>query len=218
MKENKREQAVRLRRAGYSYSYIVNATGLSKSTVSYHVSKVPYEPNRHTRLHIRKATVATARTQAGKRFASIARANHIAKLDVGALTKRDMFMLGIGVYIGEGSKTGEIVRMVNTDYRVINLFIKWLKQFGLTNSNFVIRLHLYPDSQVNKAETYWHNMTKLPKSQFQPVYIDSREGRATKRGIHPNGTAHVTVRANGNKEFGVDLSRRISAWMEEVLK
>jgi uncharacterized protein (DUF927 family) len=150
---------------------------------------------------------------------SFSDAQAIAKKDIGTFSKRDLFMLGLGVYIGEGSKTQDIIRVVNSDYRVIILFIKWLCALGFTQKNFSIRIHLYPDSDIKEAEAYWADRVGLPSIQFQKACIDRRVNKDRKRsGTHQYGTAHVTVRSNDTKELGVLFSRRIGAWMKEVLE
>ncbi len=214
-----KDTAIRLRKRGYSYNYIAKITGLSISTLSYHLSRISYTPNDETIATIGRARIASARAKALIKKKTIKEAKTKARKDVGKVSSRDLFMLGLGLYIGEGSKTNDIVRLVNTDYRVINLHMRWLQSFGLTPRNFVIRLHLYPDSNIPAAEEYWMEKTGLLRSQFQPASIDRRVGKDRKRsGSHEYGTAHVTVRSRGNKAFGVALARWISACMEEVLE
>jgi hypothetical protein len=214
-----KEQALKLRTLGYSYSYIKEATGLSKSTLSYHLALVPYTPNKKTIATIGIARATAGLTKARQKKKSFTDAKKDALTDIGHLSQRDLFMLGLGVYIGEGSKTQDIIRVVNSDYRVLNLFMRWLCSLGYSQKNFAIRIHLYPDSNITKAESYWALKTGLPQDQFQTACIDKRAYKDRKRsGIHIHGTAHITVRSNGDKRHGVTFSRRIGAWMEEVLR
>ena len=214
-----KKQALKLRQEGYSYSYIETKTKLSKSTLSYYLKDVPYEPNEFTLKTIGKARAKSGASKAYTKLKSLAEAKNKALSDISSLSERDIFMLGIGLYIGEGSKTHGIIRVVNSDERVINLFIRWLSSFAYPKSNLAIRLHLYPDSNIAEAESYWSRKTGLPLSQFQTACIDRRSQKDRKRsGTHLYGTAHVTVRSAGDKRFGVDFSRLIGAWMEKVLE
>ena len=61
-------------------------------------------------------------------------------------------------------------------------------------------------------------MTGLSKNQFTKNTIDTRKKKPSKRGKLPYGTAHLTVRSNGNKEFGFFLGRRIQAWSDVVMR
>jgi hypothetical protein len=216
---SRKEKAIQLRKEGYSYSHIAKMTGYSLSTLSYHLRDISYTPNKETVLKIGKAISASSKRKSEQKQASIERARTKARQDIGPLTKRDLFMLGLGIYIGEGSKTQDIIRLVNADPNVLKIYISWLQSFGLGVENFVIRIHLYPDSSVLDAEVFWSKQLGLPRTQFQKPSIDRRVGKDRKRsGTHKYGTAHVTVRSNGEKAFGVELARRIGAWMEEVLK
>jgi hypothetical protein len=214
-----KKQAIKLREEGYSYTYIQTKTKLSKSTLSYLLRDVPYAPNAHTIKTTSLAQVKSGLSKANAKRQSITEAKMRAGKDIQELTKRDIFMLGIGLYIGEGSKTQNIIRLVNTDARVINLFIRWLASLGYAKHGLAIRIHLYPDSNVAEAESYWAQKTGLLPNQFQKACIDARAQKDRKRsGTHSYGTAHLTVRSGGDKKFGVDFSRLIGAWMEKVLE
>lgn len=214
-----KDEAIALRKKGYSYSYIAKATGLSKSTLSYHLATLPYKANEYTQKILTNARSAANKSKHLKKLLSIKQAHIFAQKDLGVLRDRDLLLLGIGLYIGEGSKTQNLVRLVNTDLTVIQLFIRWLHLLGLKNENIAIRIHLYPDSDVKEAEQFWLKKTGLPASSLQRSYIDARINKDRKRNkTHPHGTAHVTVRSNGNKQFGFALSRKIGAYMQKVLE
>ncbi len=216
---NPKQQAIELRKKGYSYTYISEQTKLSKSTLSHLLRSVPYVPNAITKKTMGLARVKSGVYKANAKRQSIDIARERAVQDIGVLNKRDLFLLGLGLYIGEGSKTQNIVRVVNADPRVICLFIKWLTSLGYDKRNLAIRIHLYPDSDIVAAEAYWAKQTSLRSTQFQKACIDRRAHKDRKRsGIHAYGTAHLTVRSGGDKEYGVAFSRLIGAWMEKVLE
>ena len=83
--------------------------------------------------------------------ASIDSAKKEAKKDIKYISRRDLFMLGLGLYIGEGTKTHDIVRVINANPQVIQLAIKWFKEIcGLKEKNFRIRIHMYPDNNEDE--------------------------------------------------------------------
>lgn len=215
-----KNKAVNLRKEGYSYNYISKNIGISKSTLSGWLQNIPYSPNDFTISTIGNARAKSGEVKAKIKMQSYELAMQLAKNDIGKLTKRDIFMLGIGVYIGEGSKTGDIVRIVNSDPRIVRFGVRWfIEMCGLTIENMVARIHLYPSNNEQDAINYWHKETGIPKSNFQKSSIDTRTNKKSIRiGTTPHGTLHVSVRANGNKDFGVALSRRIAGWMDLVLE
>lgn len=213
-------EAIKLRKKGFSYALIAEKLGLPKSTLSNWLSHIPYTPNAEVVSRIGKARARSGEQKSVSKQASFIQAELHAKSDLGELTKRDIFLLGIGLYIGEGSKTQDIVRVVNSDPAVIRLAILWFKKcFGMTNDNFSIRIHLYPDIDAEKAQKIWEKETGLPPKSFQKIQVDRRLGKKmARRGKLAIGTAHLGVRGLGKKEWGVYLARYIRALMKEALK
>lgn len=216
--ESRKDKAVKLRKAGYSYSYIHEVTGLAKSTLSYHLADIPYIQNEYTKIRQSKAQQKSALTKNAQKLAKINFAQKQAISEIGKLEKRDILLAGVALYAGEGSKTNNLVRLVNSDHKIIIFFIKWLGILGVPKSHIMIRIHLYPDSDVEVCHVFWQTATKLPRNQFQKPCFDKRINKDRRRiGVHKYGTAHVTVRANGKSEFGSALSRKIHAMMNILL-
>src|SRR3989338_6939689 len=215
-----KSHAIKLREKGHSYQYIAKKIKVSKSTLSSWLSEIPYIPNEETIDRIGKARARAGQVKSQQKISSILNARDVARKDIGILSKRDIFMLGVGLYMGEGTKTQGIVRVINADPRIITFIIKWFKVVcGLQNENFKIRVHLYPDNNIEECLNFWSKTSTIPRTQFLKTQIDFRKDKKKfKRGKLPYGTAHLSVLSNGKKEFGVFLSRRINAWIEMVLK
>lgn len=215
-----RKKAFELRKSGFSYSYISEKIRITKGTLSAWLSSVPYAPNDEMLLKMGKARTASGLAKHKLKLDSMDKANRQAKRDIGVLSRRDVFMLGLGLYLGEGTKTHDIVRIINSNPQTMSFAVRWFKEVcGLENSNFRLRLHVYPDNNVAESIKFWSLATSISESQFQQTYIDVRKGKKMfKRGKLPYGTAHLSIRSNGRKEFGVFLARRINGWISEVLK
>src|SRR3989344_4399304 len=127
-----RELAVTLRKEGFAYSHISEKTGLSKSTLSEWLSKIPYAPNQQTIERVGKAIAASNARKTQIRQEETEKVRRAAFLDIGKISKRDLFMFGLGLYLGEGSKTYEITRVVNSDPDVIRLAIAWFYGLGVS--------------------------------------------------------------------------------------
>ncbi|MFZ2522803.1 MAG: hypothetical protein WAW92_00255, partial [Minisyncoccia bacterium] len=123
------------------------------------------------------------------------------------------------VYIGEGGKTNNFARIINSDPKVINLILKWFKMcFEVKNSQFIVRLHIYPDNNETECIKYWSGILKIPIKQFSKSTIDVRTNKKQKKRRKLSfGTAHITIKSFGNKEHGAYLLRRILAWINLVL-
>src|SRR3989338_3445062 len=204
-------KAIKLRKAGYSYSMIKNKTGISKSTLSNWLATIPFIPNEEVLKKIGKAKLKSSLFKQNQKMAEVVEMRAIAAKELGQLTKRDLWLLGIGLYLGEGTKSFELVRIVNSDPQIIKIAMKWFREMcGLVDENFNPFVHAYPDNDIREAMNYWSKVTGVPIKQFGRTQIYTRNNKvATKRKSLPYGTLHLHIRSCGKKEFGRRLHRRI---------
>ncbi len=119
-----KNKAIELRKKGYSYGLILKEIKISKSTLSSWLKEIPYEPNEEVWARIKTGPLKSGRMKHNKRVRDIADIKNEAKEELGKLSKRDLWMIGLGLYMGEGAKTHEIVRIINSDPKMIKLAIK----------------------------------------------------------------------------------------------
>ena len=211
-----RSRAIRLRKLGWSYNVISRRLGVAKSTLSHWLREVPYEPNESVKRSIREGPARAAYRNHQRKLAAILRAKEFAAREIGELTKRDLWMLGLGIYIGEGAKLYESIRIINSDPQVVGLAIKWFRDMcDLRDGNFSIAVHCYPDTSIAEALKFWSKITGLPSNRFGKTQIDKRTNKSNKkRRKLPYGTVHITIKSLGNPYHGVLLHRRIMGWIE----
>ena len=211
-----KERAIFYRQNGYSYNMIAERLGLAKSTLSDWLKEIPYTPNKKTRERIGAGRAKSAQTRHNQKIADIFTAKKLAKKEIGKLTKRDLWFLGIGLYWGEGAKSSnEGIKLMNSDPEIIKVTIKWFREIcGLTNENFRLTVHTYPDNNITKTIDYWSKITGIPERQFGKTQIDKRANKLRiKKGKLPYGTIELAIKSNGKKEFGVSLYRKIIGWI-----
>ncbi len=212
-------KAIELREAGYSYSIIGEKLSVPKSTLSNWLANIAFVPNREVIKKIGQAKLKSALYKQELKFNSIKGAKERAKLEISNISKRDLLFLGIGLYLGEGEKTFENVRIVNSDPRIIRLAIKWFREiFGAEVKNFKPYLHSYPDIDTQVVLRFWSKATGIPVNQFGKTTIDTRlnKSRLKNRKL-PYGTLHLRVNSGGNRSLGVELHRKIIAWIERCI-
>lgn len=207
-----------LRRNGWSYNVIAKRLRVAKSTLSHWLREVPYEPNQAIIKRIRLGPARAAASKGRRRLAQILSLQAQGRRDLGRLSDRDLLLLGLGLYLGEGSKVDESVRIVNADPLVARIAMQWLRRCcGVPERNFVVTAHIYPDISGAASVRYWSRVTRVPPRQFEPVQVDRRLNKsAKKRRRLPYGTAHIKVYSRGNPRFGVALHRRIMGWLHAV--
>ncbi len=214
-----KERAINYRKKGYSYNMITEKTGVNKSTLSNWLSAIPFSPNQELIKRIGLAKLKSASFKHNQKIMEIKEMGELARIELGKITKRDLWLLGIGLYLGEGTKSYEFVRIVNSDPQVIKIAMKWFKEIcGLKNENFSPIVHIYPDNDIGETIKYWSKITGIKKEQFGKTQIDIRNNKvAIKRKSLPYGTVHLHIRSCGKKEFGKRLHRRIMGWIEASL-
>lgn len=216
-----KEKAINYRKRGYSYSMISEKLELSKSTLCGWLKEIPYKPNKEVIKRIGLARMKSAQFKHDQKIANIRTVKKLAERELGKLTKRDLWLLGIGLYLGDGNKSsGESVRIINSNPKIIKLAIEWFRKIcGLKIKNFIPSIHIYPDTNIKKTLIYWSNVTGVPKEQFGKTQVDRRNNKSKrKKRKLLYGTLHLQIRSCGNKKFGVSLHRRIMGWIEAISK
>jgi len=215
----RKEKAIKLRKKGYSYNMISEKLEISKSTLGCWFKEMPFTPNKYVIERIKKGPFKSGQIKHNQRVENIAEIKRLAREELGTITKRDLWILGLGLYIGEGSKAYETVQIINSDPGIIKLAIKWFKDIcGLTDDHITIVMHLYPDNDERKCIDYWRKITRLPAKQFRKTQIDKRINKSNnKKRKLPYGTVLLSIISNGNPNFGVNLHRRIIGWIENCL-
>jgi len=213
-----KDEAVNYRKRGYSYNMISREMGLAKSTLSDWLREIPYKPNKEVIKRIGLARMKSANFRHNQRMVDIVAMKKLAKRDIGKLTKRDLWLLGVGIYVGEGSKLYEHIRVINSDPGIIKITMRWFREIcGLCDENFSLRAYTYPENNVKKTIKYWSKITGISKKQFKTTQIDRRNNKSGKKKRKlPYGTLHIQIRSCGKKELGRSLHRRIMGWIDAV--
>ena len=119
-----------------------------------------------------------------------------------------LFGVGIGIYMGEGSKTGGSVSIANTNPGIHRIFITFLELIcGVPREKLGAWLNIYDDCHVELATKWWAKQLNLSLEQFaKPQVRESRGGTHKQKSIY--GT--LTVRFGNLK-----LKKIILNWCEE---
>lgn len=173
-----REEAIKLRLQGYTYSQIKHELNISKSTLSGWLKNLPLS---ETSLKILSKNKELSKDIRIERFRQTARNKWITRLtkvldDQGKkmlpLTEKELFLAGVFLYWGEGSKQRGIVAVSNSDPRVIRFMLFWMtKIIKVPKEKLKIRLHLYNDMNIDEEIGFWSRSINISRSQFNSPYI-----------------------------------------------
>jgi len=136
----------------------------------------------------------------------------LGKKEVGKLSVREQFLIGIALYFAEGSKTGNSVEFTNSDPTAVVFMVNWLKQFcHLNDSEIKCSLWLHDNLSDIKAKKYWSKLTNIPLTQFGKTYIAKNKVNSPKirKNLHQYGIIKLRV-------YNAKKLRLIKGWIEGI--
>lgn len=219
----KKEDAVRLRRSGKSYSEILKVVPVAKSTLSLWLRDVGLSLPQ-------KQQISQKRILAARRGGEVKRSQRVkiteqierhAINEIGKISSRELFLIGTVLYWAEGSKQkshnpSERVNFSNSDALMIQLFLKWLKALGVPEEeiSFSIYIHDTAIPRVQEIQEYWSKSLKLRINKFEKIYLKKGSTKSFRKnvGIGYYGQIRVTVAKSTN------LNRRINGWVLGITK
>lgn len=216
-----KERAQVLRREGQGINEIAEKLNISKSTVSYWCKDIELTKTQINRLREKqkisgiKALLATFEKKRQQRLLLVNNLMQEGKQEVGSITKRELFLLGLALYWGEGYKKGnEEVGFTNSDSKIIRLIIKWFKVcYHINPENFILRVSINElhRNRINEVMEYWLKETSLHKSQFTKTSLIKTKSKK----IYSNASKHFgTLRIKVRR--GANLKRRILGSLEAL--
>jgi hypothetical protein len=143
-----------------------------------------------------------------------------ARKEIGGISKRELWLIGINLYWAEGTKQKEHnvsqkVRFSNSDPGMIKLFLKWLQKICKIPKEdiyFRISLHETAKNKLNEVQKYWSNITGFPINNFQKIDWKKHKINTKRKNIGEKyfGLLNVYVRKSTN------LNRKIAGWIEGI--
>jgi len=213
-KDDLRARARELRLQGMTYDQIQAELGCSKSSISLWVRDLPKPERKRTREEAsaiaRKGWEATLRIRDEERR----RAKEAAAREVGALSDRDLFLVGVALYWAEGTKDKsyarrERVTFVNSDPGMIQTFIAWLDLLGVDRERHVYHVMIHESADVAAAERYWAGITSAAPDRFGKTALKRHNPRTGRKNVADDYRGCLAIRVRGS----ADLYRRIEgAW------
>jgi Putative ATPase subunit of terminase (gpP-like) len=193
-KVEQQNRARDLRAQGWTIKEIEAELGVSRSSVSIWVRDVEVDPAVWAeRVGTRRNHGWEKRRETFDRR-SAARATAVreqAEQRLGQMTDRDLFIAGLALYAGEGSKGRGSVTFPNSDPRMISLFLAFLRRFfSVDESRLRVRIYLHEGLDIDAATAFWSGVMAIPQSQFRKPYRAKPDPtiRTTK---HPMGCPSV---------------------------
>lgn len=219
-----KEQAIKLRKTGLSYREIMEQIPVAKSTLSEWLHSVGLAKHQIQRLTEKKLEAVRKGAKA-KRDQRIARTEAImstAKNEIGAISRRELWLIGTMLYWAEGSKEkehspGSRVSFTNTDPNMIRLFLYWLKEIcgkNLEDITFDVYIHALHGHRTVEIIDFWAKIIGCDAEHFQHIYYKKGNPKTIRKNVGRSyhGVLKINVKSSSS------LTRQIAGWTQGVVE
>ena len=198
-----KNKAILLRRQGKSYNEITKILDVPKSTLSLWLRKVGMPKNIEKKLWNKtRKNWAENITKFNKERAKIAQEKaqqiqNLASKNIGKISKRELFLVGIAFYWAEGHKKSRwCLDFTNSDPIMIRIMMRFFREIlKIKEEKFFATAQIHPNITSEKAINYWSKITKISKKQFRKTYTRITPTSKRKRAFNtlPYGTLRVSI-------------------------
>lgn len=222
MKTLEREQAIKLRREGKTYAEILQTVPVAKSTLSLWLRSVDLAQRQRQRITRKrrgaqaKGALVRKRNRLQEQLLSL----ETGIKDVGTLTEREAWLVGVALYWAEGSKQYDYrpstgIVFGNSDPGMLRFFLVWLRMQGVSDAELVYELYLHSSrkEEVEKARRWWAKSLSLSLDSIDRVYFKqgNPKTRRHNRGDLYHGLLRIKVKSS------TSLNRRINGWSQGLV-
>lgn len=205
-KTEERELARKLRHEGESVRRIAKRLGVAYSSVSQWCRDIVLTDEQNEVLRMRAESPRRENLRkAVKNMRAVYEKRRQFYRDQGMsrvkkFSDRDFLMLGLGLYIGDGSKDG-LCSFANANVAIQRFMLSWFEMhFDVTRDRFRghVILHEAYRSEIDTVLAEWSHELGMPIEAFtKPSFVATRiEPKFTERGAY-KGTLHLTVSKSG---------------------
>ena len=126
-----------------------------------------------------------------------------------SLVSDPLWVAGVALYWAEGAKTERRLAVANSDHRLLNAFVAWVRRFLITDAEFVCSLNLHADNDEGKAKQCWAERLDIDPIEFTRSFIKP-EGTGHRKNHLAEGVCRVRVRRSA------DAWLTTMAWIESL--
>lgn len=214
MNDGRKLAAIKLREQGHSINEIARVLQAAKSSVSIWTQEVTVTSEQLSALRkrahspdaIEKRRQARLQSEASKRSVSIASAFD----EVGAISARELWLIGTALYWAEGGKTKRMVRFSNGDPEMIKLMMRYFREScKVSEDKFRGYIHIHESLDSIAAEQYWSNIADIPLANFYKTYRKPNPSSKGLRQTLPYGVFDIYI-------ADVSLFLKIQGWTQAL--
>ena len=222
---SEREQALKLRLQGRSYTEIQRVIGVSKSTLSTWLAQVILSTKLKQQIESRAKKKSLAGLLKHNKSQTLRAKNRMletrkkATIEIKTPTKNDLLLIGVALYWAEGYKrlkikngievTDHPVSLTNSDPKLAQVFLRFLREVcSVPEEKIHADIRIYEHQNAEHLLTHWSSITRIKKEKFGKMYYGISRSSMGKRPFNrlPYGT--IQIRVNDTQLF-----HRIMGWI-----
>lgn len=222
VKTNEKEKAILLRKKGKTYSEILSEIPVAKSTLSEWLKSVHLAKPQKQRITKKRIDAALRGAQArrSKRISEVRRLAEEGKKEAGKLSKRELWLVGTALHWAEGSKQNTRSPSAglifgNSDYRMLLIFLKWLKEVRVAKKEIRYELYVHVDREkdILTFRKWWAHKLRLSVADIHRVYLKPGNPKTKRSNVGDlyHGLLRIRVRSS------TILNRRVNGWKEGIV-
>ncbi|MFG2293711.1 hypothetical protein [Streptomyces sp. NPDC048603] len=212
-KDDLRERARELRLKGMTYDEIQVELGCSKSSISLWVRDLPKPERRTPAEQARLAGRRRWEHELAVRDVERQATKQGARQEIGAMSARELFLVGVGLYWAEGGKDKpydrrEKVQFVNSDPGMVATFLAWLRLLEVDPDSLCFSVMIHESAHVGAAERYWADLIGIDVEQLFKTTLKRHNPRTVRKNTGEGYRGCLVVRVRQSAH----LYRRIEGW------
>lgn len=219
IKKAERFQAIRLRKAGWSYNEILSKVNVSKSTLSVWLRNIGLAEPQKQRL-TEKKRISQKKAQEAWHALRVKRELDIiqtAQKAIKKISQREFWLIGVALYWAEGSKqkthlVSQKVCFSNSDPNMVLFFDKWLRVICKRKSEEIVySIYIHKTGDIIAAKRFWSRLlnTNIERVYFKPSALKTKR-KNTGKSYH--GLLRIEVRKS------TALNRQIRGWTLGIIE
>ncbi len=176
-----KQEAISLRKMGYSYSFIQRKLTIPKSTLSTWMGNKFDVFNKQDQLdHLKKIRILASRARTKQKLdkLEIVKNNVLAEFNGFRIEdKRIGKLILAGLYWAEGSKHKGVsgLKFANIDPEFTKLYITLLRWcYPIDEDKFRVKLHIHHYHKDIDCKKFWSKTLRIPLNKFYKTYLKER--------------------------------------------
>jgi transcriptional regulator with XRE-family HTH domain len=216
-KDDERAEARKLRAEGLAYAEIAAKLGVSKSSISLWIRDMP-RPDGLSPEERRKRSAEGLRRFWERERAHRDEFRAATAREIGELTDHEVLIAGSVAYWCEGTKSkpwrndADRVVFMNSDPRLVRLFLRFLDVAGIPQADLILRVHIHESADAAAAQRFWEEATGVKTDLFKAPSLKRHNPKTVRKntGEGYHGCLRLEVRRSG------EFYRRIEGWVSAV--